>query len=105
MLYMGRLLLEGGININAQDDRGRTALHHAVLAGSEVMVRLLLEYKLDLSVVSNSLGTPVEVARANVSKGPEWATMFSLLKEAASGSSITNRDDLASAEAGIHGTI
>lgn len=70
MLYMGRLL-EGGININAQDDRGRTALHHAVIAGSEVVIRLLLEYKLDLRAVSNSLGTPVEVVRANVSKGPE----------------------------------
>lgn len=82
MLCIARLLLDRGAEINVQSNIGITALHSAVLAGGEAMVRLLLEFSPDLSLVDSGWRTPMEMARANITMGPGWAAIFSALEEA-----------------------
>ncbi|KAF3927190.1 Ankyrin-3 [Dactylellina cionopaga] len=51
-LMVARLLVEARADINAQDDKGSTAMHHAILSenGTEAVLRLLLEKGADLGV-------------------------------------------------------
>lgn len=80
MLHIARLLLEKGADVDMQDIDGRTPMHHAVLAGAEAMVRLLLEFTPDLYLVDSGWQTPVETARAKTTGGDEEAEIFRLLQ-------------------------
>lgn len=81
MLYIARLLLHNDAEIDAQDDDGRTALHHAVIAGGEAMVILLLEAGADPSLVDSGWQTPMELARGKITNGPGEAAIFRVLEE------------------------
>ncbi|HEY8520118.1 MAG TPA: ankyrin repeat domain-containing protein [Gammaproteobacteria bacterium] len=60
-----RLLLELGLDINARDARGDTALHAAVAGrGSETLVRFLIEAGADVTVVNEKGQTPLAVAES-----------------------------------------
>lgn len=83
MLHIARLLLEQGADVNTQDIDDRTPMHHAVLAGGEAMVRLLLLFGPDLHRVDSGWLTPVETARAKITGGDEEAEIFRLLQAAA----------------------
>lgn len=80
MLSIARLFLEKGADIDIQDVNGRTAMHHAVIAGGEAMVRLLLQFNPDLSLVDSGWRTPMEVARANATAGDEESEIFEVLQ-------------------------
>lgn len=80
MLRIARLLLEKGADVNTQDIDDRTPMHHAVLAGAEAMVKLLLEFTPDLHRVDSGWRTPVETARAKTTDGDEEAEIFRLLQ-------------------------
>jgi ankyrin repeat protein len=47
-----RVLLEQGMDINARDEHGQTALMNAAHAGQEELVRLLIEKGADLNVTA-----------------------------------------------------
>lgn len=82
MLHIAELLLHRGAKIDTQDVDGRTAMHHAVLAGGEAMVKLLLEFGPDLSLVDSGWQTPADTARANITGGYEEAEIFKRLLRA-----------------------
>ena len=48
---MASLLLEKGADVNAEDDRGRSALHWASENGRDAVVELLLEKGADVDVL------------------------------------------------------
>ena len=56
------LFLRKGININAADKNGYTALHKAVVAQKDELVKLLLRHRADINVVTNELMTPFHLA-------------------------------------------
>lgn len=82
MLHIAKLLLHRGAKIDTQDVDGRTAMHHAVLAGGEAMVKLLLEFGPDLSLVDSGWQTSADTARANITGGYEEAEIFKRLLRA-----------------------
>ncbi|KAM5442205.1 hypothetical protein MferCBS31731_002579 [Microsporum ferrugineum] len=57
-----RLLLQHGVDMNARDDRGRTALHDTAETNDTEMMQLLLDYNADLNIVDESGMVPIEIA-------------------------------------------
>lgn len=57
------IMLEQGIDIDATDDRGRTALHGAALQGFDGVVAALVERGADLTVEDGNGYTPLDTAR------------------------------------------
>jgi ankyrin repeat protein len=57
------LLDAGGIDVDAEDESGATALHHAAANGDPALVRLLLRHGADASHRTGSGLTPLDVAR------------------------------------------
>jgi ankyrin repeat protein len=58
-----RILLDQGLDINAADNRGRTALHGAALQGYDSVVSMLAENGADLTVADNDGFTPLDTAK------------------------------------------
>ncbi|XP_067930044.1 putative ankyrin repeat protein RF_0381 [Watersipora subatra] len=57
------LLIAHGININAQDAKGRTALHHAVSSECLDLIKVLLKNKASVEIKDNAGQTVQEVAK------------------------------------------
>ena len=58
-----QLLLEKGANINAKDNQGKTVFHYAILSRNDVLMRMLLEVRVEMVVnerltVGESAGSP-----------------------------------------------
>lgn len=51
-------------DVNAHDEYGNTALHHAVAAGNMEMVELLLEHHADPSLLNRDGVSPADIARS-----------------------------------------
>lgn len=58
-----RRLLENGININAMDHDGHTALHWAVRSRNLALIRFLLDNGADASIQNHDGDTPFDLAR------------------------------------------
>jgi ankyrin repeat protein len=58
-----RLMLEAGLDVNAVDDRGQTAVHGAALQGYDQVVRFLAERGAALDVKDKRGFTPLDVAQ------------------------------------------
>ncbi|NPU92757.1 MAG: hypothetical protein HPY82_12695 [Gammaproteobacteria bacterium] len=55
-------LINGGIDLNAQDNRGGTALWHAASQGQARVVKALLQHGADASIADNGGNTPLHAA-------------------------------------------
>jgi hypothetical protein len=58
-----RLMIEAGLDVNAIDGRGQTALHGAALQGYDEVVRFLAAQGAALDVTDERGFTPLDVAR------------------------------------------
>jgi hypothetical protein len=58
-------LLGEGANVNAADENGFTALHHAASKGDKRLCKFLLNHGADINAVTKNGNTPVSVARLN----------------------------------------
>ena len=75
-----KLLMAAGIDINAANDTGDTALHVAVTgSGSDVIVRGLIELGANLKAQNKRGQTPLDVATAS---RKDIAPLVALLKQA-----------------------
>jgi ankyrin repeat protein len=61
-LAAAEVLLQAGAQVNARDERGRTALHAAAAAGYTDIVQLLLEHGADAAAADADGVTPVDAA-------------------------------------------
>jgi ankyrin repeat protein len=57
-----KIIVDMGININAKNDDGRTAMHMAAFTGAETVVKYLAENGADVNVVDNYGETPWSMA-------------------------------------------
>lgn len=57
-------LIEAGADVNAQDNKGDTALHLAVIKQNMRIITLLIEHEADPSVANVHGQTPLDIARA-----------------------------------------
>lgn len=64
-------VLEAGANVNAQDDDGRTPLHHAIDNNHVTSIKILLRYDARLDIPNNAGFTPIEFCREVLSTLPE----------------------------------
>jgi ankyrin repeat protein len=55
-------LIDQGAQVNIEDDKGNTPLHHAVMAGSDSAVQLFLEQGADPTAVNDDQKTPLDLA-------------------------------------------
>jgi ankyrin repeat protein len=78
-----KLMLELGDTVTAVDANGDTALHGAVIRGSEPLVRFLLEQGADLEAVNEKGWAPLTIAEGVFysNTGKRWPEMESLLLE------------------------
>ena len=78
-----RYALELGGGVPAVDDNGDTALHGAVIRGSEPLVRFLLDHGADIEAVNEKGWTPLRIARGVFysNTGKRWPEMEKLLLE------------------------
>eukprot|EP00894_Picocystis_sp_ML_P002319 jgi/Pico_ML_1/52836/g3485.t1 len=60
-----QMALDGGADVNAADDLGRTALHMASANGHEALVQMLLDAGSDVGVVNTEKNTPLHWACLN----------------------------------------
>ena len=74
------MLLDGGVDVNQKDNKGRTAFHLATLNGHEAMVPLLLSRGANLDAIDNGSKTALHLA---VDAGNEHLTRL-LLERGAS---------------------
>nr|XP_056706192.1 ankyrin repeat domain-containing protein 22 [Euleptes europaea] len=58
-----KMLLRAGVDVNATDDSGRTALHYACEMKNQSIVPLLVEAGADLSIKNKDDETPLDIAR------------------------------------------
>jgi len=61
-LALAKILIDRGIDVNAADDRGQTAMHHAVLKNFPVVVQYLALRGADIAVVNGREQTPLVLA-------------------------------------------
>ena len=61
-----KLLLEAGLDPNAEDHCGETPLHYAALTGHNACAKMLLQYGANASAESNYAETALCVARQNI---------------------------------------
>ena len=78
-----KLMLELGDTVTAIDANGDTALHGAVIRGSEPLVRFLLDQGADLEAVNEKGWAPLTIAEGVFysNTGKRWPEMESLLLE------------------------
>jgi len=76
-----KLCLDRGADVNAVDEDGMTALHHAVPRGSTV-VRLLVEHGAALDIKDKFGRTPLDVAQGVRAKGEAQRMRTSPIREA-----------------------
>jgi len=78
-----KLMLELGDVVNTVDANGDTALHGAVIRGSEALVRFLLEQGADLEALNEKGWTPLTIAEGVFysNTGKRWPEMETLLLE------------------------
>ena len=57
--------LNWGVDVNARDDRGRTALHYAAECGHDEMVRLLIGEGANVNVRDHQGNTPLALAEVH----------------------------------------
>ncbi len=65
---MVQFLIDQGVDINAQDNEGWTALHAAVSCGFEDIVRCLLDHSASLSTVNNDGELAIDLAESDEMK-------------------------------------
>ncbi|NWI92566.1 ANR22 protein, partial [Pitta sordida] len=58
-----KMLLRAGVNVNATDSSGSTALHYACKMKNQAVIPLLLEAHADTSVKNQDGETPLDIAR------------------------------------------
>ncbi|XP_003224416.1 ankyrin repeat domain-containing protein 22 isoform X1 [Anolis carolinensis] len=58
-----KLLLRAGVDVNAIDDSGKTALHYACEMKNQSIIPLLVEAGTDLSIKDKEEETPLDIAR------------------------------------------
>jgi ankyrin repeat protein len=63
-------LIEGGANVNTQDQQGRTALHGAVRKGWTEVIQLLVDHGADIDLGDNNGLTPLDYALGRTGFGP-----------------------------------
>lgn len=56
-------LLQGGANVNAQNEMGNTALHEAVLAGNQDIISLLLQFGARIDLQNEFGDTAPDIAQ------------------------------------------
>ena len=61
-LALAKILIDRGIDVNAADDRGQTAMHHAVLKNFPAVVQYLALRGADIAVVNGREQTPLVLA-------------------------------------------
>lgn len=68
-----RVLLEGGANVNATDDEGRTSLHWSARQADPEGVQILLEAGAQVTTRAHDGWTPLmEVARSGITRGTKF---------------------------------
>jgi receptor-interacting serine/threonine-protein kinase 4 len=82
-----RLLLDCGVNINARDNHGYTAVLVAAIAGANECLRLLLKAGADISVVDNYGRNALHIAAWNGRK----STVRLLLRKGVDPKALDNR--------------
>ena len=88
--------LELGGDVTTIDDNGDTALHGAIIRGSEPLVRFLLDQGADIEATNEKGWTPYRIAKGVFysNTGKRWAEMETLLLElGADPSSATGADN------------
>ena len=88
--------LELGGDVTTIDDNGDTALHGAIIRGSEPLVRFLLDEGADIEATNEKGWTPYRIAKGVFysNTGKRWAEMETLLLElGADPSSATGADN------------
>lgn len=88
--------LELGGDVTAIDDNGDTALHGAIIRGSEPLVRFLLDQGADIEATNEKGWTPYRIAKGVFysNTGKRWAEMETLLLDlGADPSSATGADN------------
>ena len=61
-MYKRQILIKLGVDVNAADDRGFTALHHAVLKDFPKVVEYLTMQGADINAVTQRSQTPLQLA-------------------------------------------
>ena len=63
-LELARIVLDLGVDVNAADVRGNTALHHAVLKNFESVVEFLVAHGAEVNAANNGDQTPLALAQS-----------------------------------------
>jgi len=82
--FMLSLLLQD-VDINSQDDKQNTALHHAVKQVNLSMMKLLIDHGADLNAVNDWQSTPLHLTAKNIN-------MIRLLLEAGANPNLKDKD-------------
>ncbi len=90
-----RYALELGGDVTAVDDNGDSALHGAVIRGSEPLVRFLLDRGADIDAVNEKGWTPLRIAKGVFysNTGKRWPEMETLLLELGADATLVSGPD------------